>query len=137
MEKIKRFENFKGKDYSILDIIHRDKDEEEDEGITTDEEFIEKYDLNGDIFLSKGEWDDDSFMFYCGPSCGGDDYLSDSVFIKDEYYKKLMKTIGVKINTDLAENYHEFNTDDKEKAEDAFKKLKTALESDGFTVIVD
>ena len=95
------FEN----EVELIDVV--DGMEEYLKEYRTAEEFMDDYELTGDIMMAKGDWEgDDDFPFYCGPSIGNGN-VSDSIHI-DGYLKKLCNELDIPCDIGAAENYHTF-----------------------------
>ena len=114
------------KQFNLIEIINKEQLEElkEDYELDSDEEVLEYFELNGEIMLSKNNWENNTYQFHCGPSIGNG-CVSDSVFICD-YLETKLKQIGLLRNCDLniAENYHMFRFDNIEDA-DKVKEICT------------
>lgn len=123
----------------ILKIVDHLSDEMFESEIETEEEFMEEYNLSGDIHLSKSEdWGEhhgdgwDKFMFNCGPSTEGGG-PSDSIYMNAYVDRKCIE-LGINCDVGIAENLHLFITENDDEANGWFKELGRVIREDGFRI---
>lgn len=85
--------------------------------------------LSGNIFMS---YNKDEDYIHIGPETD-DGWLSDSIYI-DDYIAKKAKELNIKMDVGCAENCHQL-LDKKKKWKKQFKKLKKAIEKDGYKTV--
>jgi len=109
----------------------------------TDQELIDKFELNGSILFDKEDYwgDGGEYSFYCGPAFGSKYHpgLSDTVSIYD-YIETLTKELGLTRRDIMiadSENTHTIYTGSEERALEIYNSIRDRMVKDGWDLLKD